>query len=79
MVSVTADTAISLLAGFAVFPVVFAHGLDPAGGPGLVFVTLPLAFARMPLGGLAAVAFFTLNGIIALTVGGLGIVDVMMK
>lgn len=58
--TVVADTAISFLAGFAVFPLVFAHGLDPAGGPGLVFVTLPLAFARMPLGTLAAVAFFLL-------------------
>lgn len=56
--SVVADTAISFLAGFAVFPVVFAHGLDPASGPGLVFVTLPLAFAQMPFGALAASAFF---------------------
>ncbi len=58
--TVVADTAISFLAGFAVFPLVFANGLDPAEGPGLVFVTLPLAFARMPLGTLAAVAFFLL-------------------
>jgi hypothetical protein len=42
VISVTADTAISFLAGLMVFPIVFAHGLDPAGGPGLVFVTLPL-------------------------------------
>jgi NSS family neurotransmitter:Na+ symporter len=64
--SVVADTAISLLAGIAVFPIVFAHGLDPAGGPGLVFVTLPLAFAQMPLGGVAAVAFFVLLFVAAL-------------
>jgi NSS family neurotransmitter:Na+ symporter len=64
--SVVADTAISLLAGIAVFPIVFAHGLDPAGGPGLVFVTLPLAFARMPFGTLAAVAFFVLLFVAAL-------------
>jgi NSS family neurotransmitter:Na+ symporter len=64
--SVGADTAISLLAGFAVFPLVFAHGLDPAGGPGLVFVTLPLAFARLPFGGLVAVAFFALLFVAAL-------------
>src|SRR5690606_17772310 len=50
VVSVIADTLISLLAGLAVFPIVFAHGLDPASGPGLVFVTLPLAFAKMPFG-----------------------------
>jgi NSS family neurotransmitter:Na+ symporter len=64
--SMGADTAISLLAGLAVFPLVFAHGLDPAGGPGLVFVTLPLAFAGMPFGTLAALAFFVLLFVAAL-------------
>ena len=64
--SVVADTAISLLAGLAVFPIVFAYGLDPASGPGLVFVTLPLAFAQMPFGTLAAVAFFVLLFVAAL-------------
>jgi len=64
--SVGADTAISLVAGFAVFPLVFANGLDPAGGPGLVFVTLPLAFARMPFGGVAGMAFFALLFVAAL-------------
>jgi NSS family neurotransmitter:Na+ symporter len=64
--SMGADTAISLLAGLAVFPVVFAHGLDPASGPGLVFVTLPLAFARMPFGTVAALAFFVLLFVAAL-------------
>jgi NSS family neurotransmitter:Na+ symporter len=64
--TVVADTAISFLAGFAVFPLVFANGLDPASGPGLVFVTLPLAFARMPLGAFAAVAFFVLLFVAAL-------------
>src|SRR3990172_13442304 len=57
VVSVIADTGISFLAGFAVFPIVFEHGLDPASGPALVFVTLPLAFAQMPLGTVAASAF----------------------
>lgn len=64
--SVAADTAISLLAGLAVFPLVFAFGLDPASGPGLVFVTLPIAFARMPLGTVAACAFFLLLFVAAL-------------
>lgn len=64
--SASADTAISFLAGFAVFPIVFAHGLDPASGAGLVFVTLPLAFADMPFGRLAAVAFFVLLFVAAL-------------
>jgi NSS family neurotransmitter:Na+ symporter len=66
VVSVLADTGISFLAGFAVFPLVFAHGLDPASGPGLVFVTLPLAFAQMPFGTLAASAFFLLLFVAAL-------------
>lgn len=64
--SVLADTVISFLAGFAVFPVVFAHGLDPAAGPGLVFLTLPLAFAQMPFGTLAASGFFLLLFVAAL-------------
>jgi NSS family neurotransmitter:Na+ symporter len=66
IVTVVADTAISFLAGFAVFPVVFAHGLDPASGAGLVFVTLPLAFAGMPFGALAAFVFFLLLFVAAL-------------
>jgi neurotransmitter:Na+ symporter, NSS family len=64
--SIGADTAISLLAGFAVFPAVFANALDPASGPGLMFVTLPAAFARMPFGALAASAFFVLLFVAAL-------------
>ena len=66
IVTLMSDTAISLLVGLAVFPVVFAERLDPAGGPGLMFVTLPLAFARMPLGTTAAVAFFVLLTMAAL-------------
>jgi NSS family neurotransmitter:Na+ symporter len=66
VVSVIADTAISFLAGLAVFPIVFAHGLDPASGAGLVFVTLPVAFAQMPLGTVAAEAFYVLLFVAAL-------------
>jgi NSS family neurotransmitter:Na+ symporter len=66
LATVAIDTGISLLAGLAVFPLVFAHGLDPAAGPGLVFVTLPIAFARMPLGVPAAAAFFVLLFVAAL-------------
>jgi NSS family neurotransmitter:Na+ symporter len=58
--SVIADTVISLLAGLAVFPVVFAYQLDPASGPGLVFLTLPIAFSRMPFGTIMAFSFFVL-------------------
>ena len=66
IVTILGDTAISFAAGLAVFPIVFANGLDPSSGPGLVFVTLPLAFSRMPLGLLAAAIFFLLLVLAAL-------------
>jgi len=55
-----ADTGIALLAGLAVFSIVFAHGLAPAAGPGLVMQTLPIAFGGMPGGALAGSLFFAL-------------------
>ncbi|MEL6569913.1 MAG: sodium-dependent transporter [Pseudomonadota bacterium] len=58
---VTADTLVALIAGFAIFPIVFAFGLDPAGGGGLFFVTMPVAFGEMGgVGAIAGGAFFTL-------------------
>lgn len=62
-----ADTSAALLAGLMIFPVVFAYGLTPEQGPGLIFVTLPVAFAQMTGGTLFAVAFFLLLLIAALT------------
>lgn len=41
---------VSLLAGLAIFPIVFSFGLEPAEGPGLLFVVLPEAFSQMPFG-----------------------------
>lgn len=64
--SMIADTAISLLAGIAIFPIVFGHGLSPEAGPGLLFVSLPLGFARMPLGIVMAGAFYLLLVVAAL-------------
>ncbi len=55
-----ADTAVALLAGLAIFPIVFASGLDPGEGPGLTFVTLPVAFGGMPLGRIFGTVFFVL-------------------
>ena len=55
-----ADTAVAILAGLAIFPVVFANGLDPADGPGLIFITLPVAFGNMPLGYVVGLLFFVL-------------------
>ena len=66
LVSIAADTAISLASGFAIFPIVFAHGLNPSFGPGLMFVSLPLAFAQLPFGTAAATAFFLLLALAAL-------------
>ena len=54
------DTLVALLAGFAIFPIVFASQLDPAEGPGLIFVTLPIAFGNMPGGHLVGTLFFIL-------------------
>ena len=55
---VGASTA-GLLAGFAIFPAVFAFGLEPASGPGLIFSTLPRTFGMMPVGWLFGLLFFT--------------------
>jgi neurotransmitter:Na+ symporter, NSS family len=62
-----ADTVVAILAGLAIFPIVFANGLDPAAGPGLVFVTLPLAFGQMTGGAIFGTAFFVLLAFAALT------------
>lgn len=52
------DTVVALLAGIAIFPIVFANNLHPASGPGLIFETLPIAFGNMPGGWLFGVLFF---------------------
>ncbi len=57
---VTADTTVALIAGFAIFPIVFAAGLDPAGGPGLFFVSMPVAFGGIEGGTIFATVFFAL-------------------
>jgi len=54
------DTGVALLAGFAIFPLVFAYGLEPSSGSGLIFETLPLAFGQMPGGQLFGSIFFVL-------------------
>jgi len=62
-----ADTVIALLAGIAIFPAVFAFGVAPGQGPGLVFVTLPNIFAQMPGGYFFCILFFLLLAVAALT------------
>jgi NSS family neurotransmitter:Na+ symporter len=55
-----ADTAAALLAGIAIFPIVFTHDLHPGSGPGLIFQTLPIAFGNMAGGWLFGVLFFVM-------------------
>jgi NSS family neurotransmitter:Na+ symporter len=64
---VSMDTLVALLAGLAIFPAVFALGLNPGQGAGLAFITLPDAFAQMPGGQLCSALFFLLLFIAALT------------
>jgi len=67
LIIVSADTLVALVAGFAIFPIVFGFGLSPAEGTGLVFLTLPIAFGTMPFGSIVAVLFFVLLVAAALT------------
>ena len=63
----TLDTSVAFLAGFAIFPAVFAFGIEPGAGPGLTFVTLPNVFAKMPGGMIFSFLFFLLLFFAALT------------
>jgi len=62
-----ADTSVALIAGLCIFPIVFAAGLAPNGGLGLMFQTLPHAFQEIPGGALIGLAFFIMVGFAALT------------
>jgi len=56
--TVIGDTGAGLLAGLAIFPAVFAFGLEPGSGPGLLFATVPQVFARLPAGWVFGLLFF---------------------
>lgn len=62
-----ADTIVALVAGLAIFPVVFAIGLSPQAGPGLIFTALPVALADFPAARLVGSMFFVLAFFAALT------------
>ena len=64
---IIADTAIALLAGLMIFPLVFRYGLDPAGGVGLIFEVLPIAFGQLPAGIFIGSLFFLLLAVAAIT------------
>ena len=61
------DTLVALLAGFIIFPAVFAFNVEPSAGPGLTFISLPGVFAQMPAGFLWSMLFFCLLFFAALT------------
>ncbi len=61
------DTIIALVACMVLFPIIFSYGMEPSAGPGLVFVSLPIAFAQMPAGSFWASIFFVLLTFAALT------------
>jgi len=61
------DTAIALLSGTVVFPIIFSSGLHAAAGPGLVFQSIPIAFSKMPGGQILCLVFFLLLVLAALT------------
>nr|WP_218914879.1 sodium-dependent transporter [Thermodesulfobium narugense] len=71
------DTLVSILAGLAIFPTVFAFGMQPGAGPGLLFMTIPLVFSKIPLGNYLLVAFFFLSSIAA-TTAMLSLVEVLV-
>lgn len=62
-----ADTGIAVLASMMLFPIVFTFGLEPGAGPGLLFVTVPIALSQMTGGGILAVLFFVMVVFAALT------------
>lgn len=61
------DTLIAVMAGFAIFPAVFALGFEPGSGAGLTFITIPGIFTKIPAGRFFGFAFFLLLSIAALT------------
>ena len=61
------DTLVAIAAGLALFPIVFANGLEPGQGPGLMFVTVPLAFGQLPFGVVFGTLFFVLVSFAAIT------------
>ena len=61
------DTLVALMAGLVIFPSCFAFGVEPASGPSLVFITLPIVFNAMPLGQLWGMLFFLFMSFAALS------------
>lgn len=63
----TSDLLFAMIAGVAIIPAVFAFGINPQAGPGLVFETLPYVFGQMPAGEFIAIFFFLALLVAAIT------------
>lgn len=61
------DIVVSMMAGLAIFPAVFAFGFKPDAVPGLLFITIPMVFSKMPMGNVLLAVFFLLTAIAATT------------
>ena len=61
------DTCIALVASLMLFPIIFSYGMEPAAGPGLVFISVPIALSQMPGTTFLATVFFALLVFAALT------------
>ena len=64
---IVGDSLFAIIAGLAIFPAVFAFGMDPQAGPQLAFITLPQIFLSMPGGQVVGVLFFALLVVAAMT------------
>ncbi|NKC00181.1 MAG: sodium-dependent transporter [Pseudomonadales bacterium] len=67
MIIALLDTFVAVAAGMVIFPIVFANGLEAGQGPGLMFVTIPLAFGQLPMGEIFGTIFFVLVSFAAFT------------
>ena len=67
VIIILADTGVAIMAGFVIFPLVFAYGLAPSEGAGLIFQTLPIAFGQMPGGLIFGAVLFLLLIVAALS------------
>ena len=63
------DTLIALVASLVLFPIIFSFGMEPGAGPGLVFISMPIALSQMPGGTFLSILFFGLLVFAALTSG----------
>lgn len=71
------DTVVALMACLVLFPITFSFGMEPASGPGLVFMNIPVAFAQLPFGALFSTLFFVLLFVAAWT-SGISLLEVLV-